>query len=196
MDFDQFKADALKTESRVTGEGVDLDDLYNLLVTATLAANLVDLYKKNIFYGKEVKTDTALSLLVKLSVSTNIGIDDLMRRETQGEPVEPAEVSQPNMRLLHAALGMFTESAELLFAIRKQMLTGKPLDLVNFGEELGDSDWYKAIAHDELGISEERVRNAVIAKLQKRYPGKFDADAAINRDLKSERSTLEESLSQ
>ncbi len=76
-------------------------------------------------------------------------------------------------------------------AIKKQYETGE-LDVVNFGEELGDCDWYKAIGHDASGVSEEEARVKNIAKLhKKRYKNGFSEDAAINRDLTGERAILE-----
>lgn len=47
--------------------------------------------------------------------------------------------------LLHCATGLVTESAELVDAIKKHVFYGKPLDVVNIKEELGDLLWYIAI---------------------------------------------------
>lgn len=47
--------------------------------------------------------------------------------------------------LLHCATGLVTESAELVDAIKKHVFYGKPLDVVNIKEELGDLLWYVAI---------------------------------------------------
>lgn len=50
---------------------------------------------------------------------------------------------EPNRRLLHAAMGLVTESSELMSSVSKE----------NFVEELGDVLWYVAIACDVLEIS-------------------------------------------
>lgn len=47
--------------------------------------------------------------------------------------------------LLHCVTGLVTESAELVDAIKKHVFYGKPLDVVNIKEELGDLLWYIAI---------------------------------------------------
>lgn len=47
--------------------------------------------------------------------------------------------------LLHCATGLVTESAELVDAIKKHVFYGKPLDVVNIKEEIGDLLWYIAI---------------------------------------------------
>jgi len=47
------------------------------------------------------------------------------------------------VRMLHAGLGMVTETSELFAAIDK-------MDLVNIREELGDLFWYIAIAYDSI----------------------------------------------
>ena len=104
--------------------------------------------------------------------------------------IQGEENHAPNLRLLHATLGIFGEAGELAEALEEQMLTGE-LDMVNVSEELGDADWYKQIGHDETGVSEADVRAKIIAKLQKRYPEKFTSEAAHNRDLAAERAALE-----
>lgn len=95
-------------------------------------------------------------------------------------------------RLLHAGIGIATESGEFLDALKKHVFYGKDLDRVNLKEELGDLLWYIAIAMDELGtdFNTEQLRN--IAKLSARYPEKFTREAAEFRDLLKERQILEQ----
>lgn len=95
-------------------------------------------------------------------------------------------------RLLHAALGMQTETAEFSDAIKKALFYGKTLDVVNLKEELGDTFWYIAVAIDELGTTIDDEMTRVIKKLKARYPERFSSDNAINRDLVTERKILEE----
>ena len=95
------------------------------------------------------------------------------------------------IRLLHAGMGLATESAEFLDALKKAIYYGKKLDKVNLAEEMGDILWYCAIALDELGVSFEEVMEKNIAKLEARYPEKFTEEKAENRDLKTERDILE-----
>ena len=94
-------------------------------------------------------------------------------------------------RLIHAAFGMQTETAEFTDALKKSLFYGKVLDVTNLKEELGDLLWYVAIAMDELGTDFDAEAERVINKLKVRYPEKFTKDAAENRDLDAERVELE-----
>lgn len=94
-------------------------------------------------------------------------------------------------RIEHAAMGLVTEAGEVMDALKKTKIYGKPFDAVNMKEEIGDVFWYLAIMCDELGISFEEVWEKNIAKLAKRYPEKFTEENALNRDIQAERKILE-----
>lgn len=96
-----------------------------------------------------------------------------------------------NIRLLHAGIGMATESGEFLDMLKKHLYYGKPLDKVNLAEELGDLIWYCSLAMDTLGIDFNKVLETNIKKLAARYPEKFTEFDADNRDLDTERQILE-----
>lgn len=100
---------------------------------------------------------------------------------------------QQDPRVLHAAFGLVTESAELLDAIKKATFYGKALDVTNIKEEAGDILWYLAILFDALGTDFETEQARVIAKLRARFPEKFTETAAFDRDLAKEREILETS---
>lgn len=101
-------------------------------------------------------------------------------------------MAQPeNIRLLHAAIGLATESGEIQDQLKKAVFYGKPLDRVNLAEELGDLFWYMAIMADQLGTSFDEIQEKNIAKLKARYGAKFTEAAALNRDLDTERAILE-----
>jgi NTP pyrophosphatase (non-canonical NTP hydrolase) len=110
-------------------------------------------------------------------------------------PVTPEMIerlSQPDtIRMLHSAMGLCTESAEFLDMLKKHIFYGKPLDLVNAKEEIGDSMWYVAIAVDVLQTTLDEVMTVNISKLKARYPEKFTEHHAENRDLETERNILE-----
>lgn len=180
----------------------------------------------------------------------------------------------------HAAMGLCTEAAELIDILKKNHAYGKPLDWVNFREELGDALWYlplycrglntslpgvldvfgrlddmdgfshyviEANSYNELTSTDpitplafalmrtashtslmakpynvilileqltllahladkwgptgiwrresmsplRELAGVNIAKLRARYPDKFTSDAALNRDLATERKILE-----
>ena len=95
------------------------------------------------------------------------------------------------VRLLHAMIGMCTETGEIQDALKKHIFYGKPLDEVNLKEEAGDLLWYVAILLDELGVSFEEVMDKNIAKLRARYGDKFTEAAALSRNLDRERRVLD-----
>jgi len=54
------------------------------------------------------------------------------------------DLGTPEKNLLHMNLGITTEVGEFLDVIKKNLAYGKPLDIVNLGEELADMAWYIA----------------------------------------------------
>jgi NTP pyrophosphatase (non-canonical NTP hydrolase) len=96
-----------------------------------------------------------------------------------------------NQRLLHAGIGLATESGEFLDALKKHIFYGKELDRVNLREELGDIFWYCAIIADQFEVDFSEIMERNITKLKARYGEKFSESKAINRDLQTERQILE-----
>ncbi len=96
-----------------------------------------------------------------------------------------------DMNLLHAAIGIATESGELLDAFKKKLFYGKELDVTNVKEEVGDLMWYIAILLRELDLDFHQLLQLNIDKLRARYPEKFTEAHALNRDLNKERGILE-----
>ncbi len=94
-------------------------------------------------------------------------------------------------RLLHAGIGLATESGEFLDALKKSIFYGRDLDTINLKEELGDVLWYLAIAMDALGTDFETEMEKNIKKLKVRYGEKFTKELAENRNLEKEREVLE-----
>ena len=85
--------------------------------------------------------------------------------------------------LLHATLGITGEAGELADAVKKSVFYGKPLDLVNAKEELGDICWYIAQACRTLNFDLDDIMSENIAKLSKRYPEKYtDEHASLRLD--------------
>jgi NTP pyrophosphatase (non-canonical NTP hydrolase) len=93
-------------------------------------------------------------------------------------------------RLLHASIGLTTEIGEFADALKKYIFYSKDLDEINLKEEIGDIFWYIAIAIDALGESFDSIQVKNIAKLRKRYGGKFSKENALNRNLKAEREEI------
>ena len=89
--------------------------------------------------------------------------------------------------LVHAAVGISGEAGELLDAVKKHWVYGKPLDVQNVIEELGDLEFYAAALRALIGVSREEVIKANVDKLRKRYPdGYTDALAAARLDKVTE----------
>lgn len=106
-------------------------------------------------------------------------------------PVASRLGETPNIRVLHAAMGLSTEANEILDHMKKVVFYGKPMDRVNLLEEVGDLFWYCAILCDELGVTFEEVMEININKLRARYGDKFSETDALERDLETERKILE-----
>ena len=70
---------------------------------------------------------------------------------------------------LHMAIGISGESGELLDAIKKWVIYGKPLDVENVIEELGDILFYIQGLQNDLGLTREAIIAENIKKLNKRY---------------------------
>lgn len=126
-----------------------------------------------------------------------------LRTENDSESYERAirRVSAPGViRLLHAALGLATESGEFADGLKRHIFYGTTLDRVNLFEEGGDISWYLRIAADSLSdlragkCSFEEMVRTNIAKLRNRFPDKFSEEQAITRDLDKERTILEDAL--
>lgn len=187
MDSKAYIQNALRTESKVPDIAVDDRFAFQATMDAFIAAaELLDMYKKNIFYDKPF--DTA-----KRMVTTN----NLLHASTQLNqghylPIAKSDILDIDSRILHAIVGIATESGELMEAMCDRLTVHRPLDTVNLAEEVGDLNWYEAILIDALGADWDDVRERNIAKLRARFPDKFDSDKAINRDLKAERDILED----
>ena len=100
-------------------------------------------------------------------------------------------VGQQNLPsdFVHSIMGMATEVSE----ISEQLLAaleGKPVNRNNLAEEAGDILWYMAMLLRYLGTDFPTVMAMNIEKLKARYPDKFDADLAINRNLVKEEETF------
>lgn len=94
-------------------------------------------------------------------------------------------------RLFHGMVGVCTEAGELQDMVKKHVIYGKPFDRLNIKEELGDILWYVALAADAYGFTLDEIMQRNIDKLEARYKGKFTEQAALDRDLGSERIALE-----
>ncbi len=182
MNLDQYVQDATRTESQI--EKVSLEDaevFYAALRIFIQSGTILDMYKKNVFYGKEINWEHILHKLEKIEHLSNFftsGKEDQLN-------IDP--------RVFHALIGTATEETELMEALQKS-IEGEEIDYVNVMEEFGDINWYEAIGCDATGVSFEDILTTNIKKLRKRFPDKFTSENAIERDLDVERNTLQAGL--
>lgn len=84
-------------------------------------------------------------------------------------------------RLAMAALGLSGEAGETTDYIKKVLFHGHELSRSLVIKELGDVLWYIAEMASALDVKMNVIANKNIAKLRKRYPDGFSAEASINR---------------
>jgi hypothetical protein len=196
MDSPTYIAQAVRTES-VPAQLIINQRAFDQVLTVLInMARLADLVKRRLYYGQPMdpakvqalsaSMASELQSLCRLAGHSGDAINDRL----EGENGVPRELDAIPVRLLHCALGCYTESGEMLEALAAPYVGGQ-LDLVNFGEEVGDIEWYQAIGFDASGVTEASCREANIAKLRRRYPEKFTELDAVQRDLPVEREALE-----
>ena len=175
MDSQTYLEESATTASaEFHDEIVDGAMLEQTLKQAIATGELVDVAKKSLYYGRAVPGDSALNE----HKGTTAAID----------------MKAVDKDVLHAALGIYTEAAEMLEGILKAM-QGEPFDTVNAFEELGDAEWYMAMFYRALNKTPQEAKSVNIEKLRKRYPEKFKSHHANERDIAAERAILETGMS-
>jgi hypothetical protein len=159
----------LSTEFHVDPNDPNESELRTAIEDFIAIADRLDKMKKKKFYGREVES------------GIEVRISD--------QPFSPSDDAE---KLLHAVIGMATETSEMLEAICESKWEGKELDTVNFLEEQGDLEFYRSIVYDKFKWTESGVREVNVKKLDKRYEKKFTSEEANNRDLEAERKILED----
>lgn len=183
--FDEFQPLALRTESRIDSVKTHKEFLRALLVVMTSSGELLDYFKKQIFYGNATK----------LLENYEFKVNDIVNaaRVLQSYQLRPDTLEDElaiHPRVAHGLIGVATEASELL-EVLDSGINGRGIDRTNVLEELSDCLWYHAILDDSLELDHYQGLTNVIHKLRKRYPDKFTAENALNRDLDAERKELE-----
>jgi len=83
----------------------------------------------------------------------------------------PEGLTAEKCHLLHMAIGIFGEAAELLEAVYRHCEDNTPLDLENVVEELGDGEFYTEGFRQGVGVTVDEYRAHNKTKLSKRYEG-------------------------
>lgn len=100
-----------------------------------------------------------------------------------------------DLEVLHSAMGLCTESGEIMDIVKKRLIYGKEIDKAHLSEEIGDLMWYVSILLREFDLDFEQVLEQNIAKLSARYPNlEFSSDKALNRDLDAESKVISENM--
>lgn len=192
VDHKQYIQDAIRTESIPDTVMLYQPQLEEIMKSGIAVAKAMDMLKKGMFYGKVFDTADKFKFRKTLTRASDSAMEVFFTSPNNDEtPHKKATVIDANVRLLHAAIGIFTEAGEILEAMLASVESGKPVDEVNLLEEVGDLNWYIAILLDECGGDLDRVLNLNIAKLKARYPEKFTNELADNRNLVEERKILE-----
>lgn len=186
MNLEEFVKDATRTESKIPFVVTNQAVLSNIISMFILSGQMLDQYKKNIFYKREINNDVLIDNFKALAeVMTNLSYQ-LKSNEHQ----DNNDVLVINPRIFHAVLGAGTEATELMEQLQHMIETGEGPDTVNLLEEFFDINWYNAILHDELNTAMEHTLSCGIDKLKKRFPDKFTSEQAIHRDVDAEREIL------
>jgi len=107
---------------------------------------------------------------------------------------ELRQIADVDARMIDAEAGVLlsTNAADLLDIIKKNIFYGKDVDLVAAGRKIGNIlliiDRFAGNFHWTL----DAIMALNIEKLRTRYPEKFTAEAAEDRDLAAEREVLEQ----
>jgi hypothetical protein len=207
LDNATYRTEVLSTESKPDAINFGPATLLMAIQLAVQTGNLLDQVKRAIFYGKDMDQQVvgnALKAIPQIAQDVGFPLSTERYRDPRDadffNAIDPQAkqmlaLAAVDVRLLHAALGQFTESTEFLEALVPSFF-GTPVDKVNLLEEQGDSSWYGEIALDALGYSREQCNFTNIKKLKDKKAGRyqkgaFDPNAAVQRDVAAERELLD-----
>lgn len=181
-DLNKYVQDAIRTESRIEKVTTNPDLLIQALRIFIASGNILDLIKKNVFYGKPIPSEVISDYHDEIYAA----VMTVVEHREEDINIDP--------RVFHALVGIATESTELMEALSKAIKSNE-IDFINILEEFGDINWYQAIGIDSMDGDFNKILNTNIEKLRKRFPEKFTSEQAIVRNLEEERNTLETGLS-
>jgi hypothetical protein len=134
---------------------------------AILAAQRVNMVKKSLFYGARFRGKKYEYLKTKIEHNDKLN------------------------HILHAVLGLFTESGEMLEILYDIMSKRSDPDFYHFTEELGDFYWYLTLLQMRLNLDPNEIRRKNALKNHARFGTKFSENRALFRDLKKEHKAME-----
>ena len=230
MTSEEYREGVLRTESgRFDAQNIRGSELVDVFQMFIASAKAMDAVKRALYYGKELNWQKLDAAVNDVAHATRMFWADRVAREGAAFDEETGEMriingvpgftETPSVdpKIAHAAIGLATESGEIIEKVLEGFRTMKPFDYANLFEELGDIAWYEALAIDSAGKIDPQSLNAAfanttsglphdmskmrfwsheaiwqknIAKLQARYPGKFNTEDAFERDLDKEKEAL------
>lgn len=191
MNTEDYKKLVTRTEARIEKVKVP-EPLYTEALNCLIAAgNILDQIKKHNFYGSEYNLSKYKYTIGELVEQLSEAVQELKQNGYLSVPPNPVEhVEIPvNTRLYHSMIGNITEATETAEILLDYSKTGQ-IDLVHFGEEKFDDQWYLYLGLDEANINYHNMMKVGFDKLKGRYPDKFNQKDAEERDLQVEREIL------
>lgn len=118
---------------------------------------------------------------INKTISMNYPYHEFVSRLCKSGEQITAELTPEQAHLVHMAMGVSGEAGELLDAIKKTAIYGKPLDWDNVIEECGDLLFYIQGVLNHRGVRLDEVVEINRQKLAKRYGDRYSNEAAIER---------------
>jgi hypothetical protein len=131
----------------------------------------LDIMKKYIFYGKVKEAPLRDPQVEMHTIDGTSGL------------ISP----QSTIRLLHAILGLATESGELFEQWFNHVFKGQDLNPDKVISDIGDSNFYERLACNVMKILYGEMIRRNVRELEARYPEKFTEERALVRDEKNRR---------
>lgn len=171
------------------------DALVRVLAAVVAAADALNYLKRAYFYPS-CSFDRGIfgAMLAKIRGTTQIAAPEDWHGKSIMSLSAKDGTPEAKARMFHAALGVCTEAGEIAELLYRDLFDPAVTEDTHdkWVEEWGDLNWYNALGSDAMGVSLDYVVwPGNIRKLVKRYPDKFDDDAASGeRDYDAERAAM------
>ena len=177
MDFETFIPNVLRTEATLPADKtIQKQRLTMAFILAARAAEVLNLFKRELVYNKELETDLLDTYLQEIE-----SFGDMIRSLKNETPVSLSEIGV-DPRKIHALIGMTTEGGEIGKEAAQWLDTGFLSDL-NVGAEMGDFNYYQGLWCHAAGIQQGSILDLVVSKLNLKFPEGYDENLADNRDI-------------
>lgn len=108
----------------------------------------------------------------------------VLSREANPAGMRPFTVDEG--RLLHAVSGITSEAGEIMGVVKRRIAYGEPVDRAKLLMEMGDMEFFLALARECLGVTREQVLTMNVAKLTARHPNGWTPESDAARDEAAE----------